>query len=158
MGYGGAGDTREVRVTVVAWDGVTLAADKMAVMAGQKYPVTKIHEVNGVLVGIAGNLGRGRALVEWLRAGANPETYPRATQDDEWVTMLAVGKDCVVWQYENGPHPIKVERAIHAIGSGRDYAITALLLGKTAAQSVAIASELSADCGMGCDTLTLGDA
>jgi ATP-dependent protease HslVU (ClpYQ) peptidase subunit len=60
-----------------------------------------------------------------------------------------------VLQYESTPHPLVIQDKHWAIGSGRDFAIMAMHLGKTAAESVELASLFCNDCGNGVDTLEL---
>ena len=40
-----------------------------------------------------------------------------------------------------------------AFGAGRDYALTAMFLGKSAIEAVQVAIQLDTSCGMGIDTL-----
>lgn len=43
-------------MTVIAWDGVTLAADRLSGCTGVRMSLTKIHRVDGMLVGGAGDM------------------------------------------------------------------------------------------------------
>lgn len=144
-------------MTVVVWDGNMLAADRMAVSGGTKYAVQKIFRLpDGSLVGVSGCLPRATAVVEWLKNGAVPSDYPQGGGDAEWVTVLHIRVDGSAVRYEHIGHPIPLLTTPHAIGSGRDYALGAMLAsGCGAARAVEIAIELSADCGMGIDSLTL---
>ena len=56
-------------------------------------------------------------------------------------------------RYEQTPNPFVVEDKQWAIGSGRDYAIAAMHLGRTAAEAVAVACLFDVSCGMGIDTM-----
>ncbi len=146
-------------MTVIVWDGITLAADKMAVVQGHKYPVVKVHRLDAAnLVGVSGHLGRATAALAWLRHGGKPDEFPKSVDADDYMTMMVVNADREVWVYENSPYPFRVDRPTHAIGAGRDYAITALELGKAAAECVALASAHSSSCGLGCDALTFEEA
>jgi hypothetical protein len=49
-------------MTVIVWDGKTLAADKQATQADLKRKVTKIHRLRGHLVGVSGDWDRGRRV------------------------------------------------------------------------------------------------
>lgn len=56
-------------MTVLAWDGTTLAADKRALSSGLSRRVTKIFKVDDALVGIAGTRCIGLEMLEWYKRG-----------------------------------------------------------------------------------------
>jgi 20S proteasome alpha/beta subunit len=143
-------------VTVIAFDGRTLAADKRAVQAGHAFPVQKVFRLDrDRLAGVSGNLGRAMAVVDWLRtARPDPDAFPGSDKEDEYVQVMVVHRDGRIRVYENTPHPFAVDRPFHAIGSGRDFAIVALHLGHTAVEAVAVTAEYASGCGNGCDALT----
>ena len=140
-------------MTVIAWDGRTLAADKRAVQAGLARTVTKIHRVGGTLVGTSGCAHVGADLKEWLLAGADPGKFPPKARDDE-ATLLVI-RNGRVEIYVASPFPVIVEDEQVAIGCGRDYALAAMACGKNARESVEIACRFEVNCGNGVDTLTL---
>ena len=57
--------------------------------------------------------------------------------------------------YSTGPHPECIENQMYSRASGMDFALAAMYLGKTAREAVEVACALSAECGLGIDTLTL---
>lgn len=145
-------------MTVIAWDGKTLAADKRASYGGMICTVTKIHRVNGLLVGGAGDIAFVLALVEWVREGREPEKFPKHQADkDDCTAFIVVEKDGSTSIYERTPYPIKYEQRNVCIGSGREYARAALHLGCNAQDAVGVAVALDCGCGNGIDTLTLGE-
>lgn len=143
-------------MTVIAWDGKTLAADKRM---GIDYPrtVTKIRRLlSGELVGITGTFDQGLILAEWYEAGADPATFPAFQADPEKNSeLIIVRRDGVVCSLSNQPVAMPMQDKQFAVGSGRDFAATAMHLGKTAAEAVAITNLLCASCGNGIDTLEL---
>lgn len=142
-------------MTIVAWDGKMLAADKQAVVASQKYPVTKVYRVDADrLAGISGHLGRGTTIVAWLRGGAVLDQFPKSNADYDYTQVMVVSRAGDILVYENGAYPFTVNREQHCIGSGRDFGLSALFLGLNAESAVVHASNYSADCGLGVDTLT----
>jgi len=143
-------------VTVIAWDGKTLAADKCATVYGVKSTVTKIFRNGDILVGLSGDYSHSLAMMEWLFDGRPRNEFP-APQGDNWGYMLAIHRSGKIERYEHSPYPFVIEDAQHANGSGKEFATCAMYLGKTAAQAVAIACVFCADCGMGIDTLTFDD-
>lgn len=145
-------------MTVIAWDGKTLAADKRAVNAGLILTVTKIKRVNDVLVGGTGSPDFIGEMVEWVRAGRETAAFPASQRDkDDWQPFVVIERDGTVSKYERTPYPLRYEDQHFAMGSGRDYAMAALHIGLTAAAAVKVASALDNSCGNGVDTLTLLD-
>ena len=143
-------------MTVIAWDGKTLAADKRC---GTQYPrkVTKIRRTrDGGLIGIAGWMDHGMALFEWFEAGADTAKLPECQKSESKSCELIVIKpNGTVWIIGDSGIPWQVENRCHAIGSGRDFAAAAMHLGYPASEAVEIACALTATCGDGIDTLTL---
>lgn len=141
-------------MTVIAWDGRTLAADKRAVFGSSTYVVTKIIRVDADrLVGVAGSMARGALIIDWLRRNGPPAEYPKQEDAEDWVSCIVVHRDGRIHRYETRGIPIPMESSRHAIGSGRDYATAAMHCGRAAQEAVAIACEYCADCGNGIDTL-----
>ena len=143
-------------MTVIAWDGKTLAADKRSVNDGYASSVTKIFRAGDCLVGMSGCLARGHAMYQWFAAGHDPEKFPEETTDD-WALLLVIFPSGVVWKYESREHPFVIESQPCAGGSGRDFALMAMHLGCDARRAVELTCELSVACGNGIDTLTFQD-
>jgi 20S proteasome alpha/beta subunit len=142
-------------MTVIAWDGRTLAADKRATSSGLARTVTKIHKIGDTIVAASGNASQDALMVEWVRQGCKPEAFPDSQKDkDDWSTVVVVDASGVRY-YERTPYPILVEDAIWATGSGRDFALAAMHLGKSSVEAVAVASEFQIDCGNGCDSYSV---
>ncbi|MGL4441444.1 MAG: hypothetical protein ACRCUE_19505 [Bosea sp. (in: a-proteobacteria)] len=143
-------------MTVIAFDGRTLAADKRACVGGMARTVTKIHRVGPLLVGGSGESSFIANVIEWVRNGRDPATFPATQKDkDDWQTVMVVEPDGSILIYERTPHPIRWEDKTGAIGSGRDYAMAALHLGKTAREAAEVACAFDCGCGNGIDTLEL---
>lgn len=144
-------------MTVVCWDGKILAADKRTSFGGLHAITTKVHRLpNGSLVGCAGNTAQIGEMIHWLGAGADPDKMPAIQRDaKECVSALVISPEGKVLQYENTPYPIHIENGQWAIGSGRDFALAAMLLGRDAMGAVKVAIVFDAGCGNGIDALTL---
>lgn len=141
-------------MTCIAFDGKTLAADKLATIGSTAYTVTKIWRLRGCLVAGAGDFDRINEMAAWFAAGAEPEKLPPFQRDNnDFVALLVIQPDLSILRYERGPVPCKYESKMHAMGSGREYAMAAMYLGKTAKEAVEIASALDVTCGNGVDTL-----
>ena len=144
-------------MTVIAWDGKTLVADKKAVRGDLMYRTTKIKKArSGELMGVCGAFNMGLQLFDWYDSGANKDKFPSCSGDD-WARLVVIGTDLIIKTYEGKPFPIIVEEPFHAWGSGCSFALAAMKMGADAVRAVEIASELSPECGLGIDTLVLDD-
>lgn len=143
-------------MTCIAWDGKTLAADKLAVYGTLRRTVVKIRRAGDCLVGLAGEAQWFGALAKWVEDGRDPATYPahQASKDD-MQSFLVIEPSGQILLYERSPYPVKFEGTQIAIGCGRDFATAAMHLGHSAVAAVKLACELDAFCGNGIDTLTL---
>lgn len=142
-------------MTVIAWDGKTLAADKRATNGTSISSITKIYCVDDFLVGISGGMSLGAHFLAWVKEGRKPDKFPGELKDkDDWVPALVIEPDGKILKYERTAYPMVIEDKFHAIGCGRDYAMAAMLLGKSAKEAVKVASQLDSSCGNGVDTLT----
>lgn len=142
-------------MSVIAWDGKTLAADKRASLNACSWPVTKIHKVGpDALACISGNSDQGGEMLAWYIAGAEPSAFPPSQRADGWSPLVVIRRDGAVLRYEQTPYPVKFEAEMYADGSGMAYAIAAMECGKTAAEAVAIACKYDPACGNGIDVLT----
>ena len=142
-------------MSVIAWDGSTLAADKRIVSQGLSKTCTKIFRHEGSLLGITGDWDLGMELVEWYRAGAVPKDFPEEARKDGGKSSLTVIDGKGIFVYSAGPFPLLVEDKHFAAGSGRDFAYAAMHLGRGAVEAVRIACVFQSDCGNGYDVMTL---
>lgn len=148
-------------MTVIAWDGKTLAADKRMTSYGCAATVNKIARAkNGELLAISGNASVGLSLINWFEAGRDKSSYPNnlSGDGDSLANLLVVYPEGTVMRYESTPFPIQVIEPFCAMGSGRDYALAAMYLGHDARKAVAVACEFDTGCGNGMDVLTLETA
>lgn len=148
-------------MTVVAWDGKTLAADRRAITGGGICrPVTKIWRAyegteSSALLAATGSWDVGMELREWWKSGSNPTTFPteaREKNGDAPATLIVITR-YGLFSYCTGPYPMQVEAEQCAWGSGRDFAEAAMYVGKTAYEAVAVACVFQSDCGNGIDIL-----
>lgn len=184
-------------MSVIAWDGNTLAADKRASSGTLICTTTKIFRLDdNTFCGYTGNQDFGEQMVAWYKAGAKAEDFPASQRDkDDWARLIVV-RSCThivpepelphanpldleslsaftvvryktrkvmqdryeVLEYERTPHPIRIEDKLRAWGSGRDFALAAMHLGKTAAEAVTFACQFDSACGNGVDTLAFTES
>lgn len=144
-------------MTVVAYDGNTLAADKLVTFGNERglRPTKKLVALHGRIYGVAGASGYLVPLSEWYDAGHSPDSIPKSEGD---LSMLIVEPDGRIFHvHSKAPYPIEVQ-APFAIGSGADFAVGAMHAGATAAEAVKIASHVCVSCGGGVDVLVPGDS
>lgn len=142
-------------MTVIVWDGYTLAADKRCVYGGMINTVTKIWRVGDQLIGGAGEFGLVEEMKCWIEAGAKPAEFPAPQRTDGWAAMIAIDANGARL-YEKTPMPIRYDQGMPVtLGSGRDFARAVLHLGHDAVYAVEVASALCNSCGNGVDVLTL---
>ena len=141
-------------MTVIAWDGKTLAVDRRAVSSGMQRTATKVWRHGESIIAVCGTLTAGLEMKAWLEAGAKPESLPAPQRTDDYSCVLVLNPSGL-WLYEKGPVPMRVESSPFACGSGRDYAMMAMHLGKSAVEAVELTSLFDVYCGNGVDAMTL---
>ena len=110
-----------------------------------------------VLLGWTGDQDSGEMMAKWYADGADPKEWPECQKDKDIWSRLVVVNSLGAWFYERQPVVIRVEDPFMAWGAGRDFALAALYLGKTAAEAVEIACHFDSSCGNGVDVLELRD-
>lgn len=143
-------------MTVIAWDGTTLAADKQATLYGCPSTVTKVFRVPAGLLGLMGNESHARALLVWFQndmQGEYPQPFGKDVEDQGHAVLITPQRE--IRKFVIGPHYAVQEDRRAAWGSGCDFATAAMYLGETARRAVEVACALQVNCGMGIDTLTL---
>lgn len=137
-------------MSVIAWDGSTLACDQLGTRDSICYKSTKMRVHNGVAVAWAGIHQYGLILADWFFNGADPEKWPKFQSGDDWVKLIVV-KDGVAYEYEQEPFMVRVESGYRAWGSGGEIAIGAMGYGASADEAVRVATENCPTCGLGVD-------
>ena len=143
-------------MTVIVWDGKTLAADKLSSQGGMIGITTKIHRINGMLVGGAGESAFISEMIQWIKDGRDSAKFPASQRDkDDWQPILLIEEDGSACFYDRTPYPVRLEQKHVTVGSGSEFARAALYLGKTAREAVEVANALCTTCGCGVDSLDL---
>lgn len=144
-------------MTVIAWDGTTLAADKRADSGGLTRTVTKIRRIGPLLCAGSGDYCQVVAGFSWIESGRNPDEFTAQMRDKDTSPDILVIDGKRILKYERTPYPIEFEDSFFAMGSGRDYAMAVMFLGFGAQRAVEVASALESGCGNGIDLLTTHD-
>jgi hypothetical protein len=153
-------------MTVIAWDGRTLAVDSATTSGQVKQVCTKWRQTRKrgqvVVMAAYGALTQGLRLMDWYVAGADPAAYPAAADQEEWAGLIVLTKrtgkkaGLTVVEYEAGERtPGAPIQGKQAWGSGREVALGAMHVGARAQQAAEAACDLIASCGGPVHTWTL---
>ena len=137
-------------MTVIVWDGSTLATDTAANDGNSQWYSPKawyhVVEEGPVILAGAGPLHSILAMREWFLDGRKRDAFP-VIQTTHPCHFIVVNKGGL-YRYEDHPLPIEHGRNQCAFGEGKDFAYGALAMGATSQQSVTIANQFSTHCGM----------
>lgn len=143
-------------MTVIAWDGKTLAADRRACLGSLIRVTRKIHPHRGQLLAFSGDADLGEAKLRWYVNGADPTKYPKGEDSEHFSRLLVVQPTTLNLEvFERTAYPLRFPPQMFAMGSGRDFALMAMHLGKTAAEAVELTSLFDSGCGNGVDVLEM---
>ena len=145
-------------MTVIAWDGKTLAADTLMSDGSDQFQTIKIFRLkDGRLFGGAGHAGYAARVLEWLGNGSKKKDRPDLATfaKASFEGLLIDGCCCFLLDGYLAPIPVSGNRA--AIGSGASHALTLMATGLSAAQAVQtiIDKQLADGVGGEVQTLTL---
>ncbi len=138
-------------MTVIVWDGKTLATDAGAADETAMWKTIKAWRYGEVILSGAGPLASILAVRAWYMAGAVPNEFPSVQQTPQFCHFVVVTAEGL-FRYEQSPHPIQHGFEPCAFGVGKDFAFGALAMGADARRAVEIANEHSPYCGMGVHT------
>lgn len=153
-------------MSVIAYDGKTIAADHMASYGGSQIKCDKLFQIEPhIIVGFVGEHGMGKTLVEWFTAGAKPDDYPRLQNEDAAATLIVYtkhvngttdpnGEPICMFYTNSSPVPLELKDHPMAWGSGGQVALGAMAAGASATKAVEIANIHAEGCGFGVSTFT----
>lgn len=119
-----------------------MASDSMASTSDAWWPCTKIHRVPGALIGGAGDVSAVRQFVAWYGDG---QRLPKPKIPDSFCALVLTPEGLSYWASNLDPVPI--ERGFHAIGSGGNAALGAMLAGANVQKAVQIACQVDTASG-----------
>lgn len=127
-------------MSVVVWDGITLACDSDTNDGQVKLPLNKIFRVGMSLCGVVGLVSDCMKLKQWAEKHCPPAEAPDVSPTS---SLLRIDHAGMVSMYSSG----WVQRTGKlAIGSGRDFAYGAMFMGADAEEAVRAAIKYSATC------------
>ena len=142
-------------MTVIVWDGKTLAADRRACFGTFHRSMKKILRLaDGSLAGFAGDAAYCAQAIQWVNDGMVAADFPASQRSREtFAGLMIIKTDRTIWKLEDTPYPFQIQDHQFSTGSGRDYAMAAMHLGCSAVAAVEVACALDSSCGNGIDTL-----
>jgi hypothetical protein len=139
-------------MTCIAFDGNTLAADRRVTdQCDLHRTTTKIVQIGDTLLGIEGRECVGLEMREWYANGCIPADFPALAREEK--ASLIVIRQRKILVFQTSPIAVEVREEFWAWGSGRDYAIAAMALGRTAKEAVELAAHFITSVGDGVDVL-----
>ena len=147
-------------MTVIAWDGKTLAADSQSTSDNNTTIISdgKIWVHGGLLFGATGSRGEGLILAKWYIDGAVFDKYPVLPGPHDIDTDLIVVTQDEIAVYYESPIPCPFSKDMQlAWGSGAQAAMGAMAHGATAAQACEAACAVNVYCGLPVISLSLLD-
>lgn len=126
-------------MTTIATDGRSMAGDGQREHRGTVIMrnAVKIRRLSdGRIVGTAGDVAFGMAMVDWLENGGDVPTFP-SDSDGGIVLLLNPGGSASIFDKYGKEMPVELPCAI---GSGMDLAIGAMEAGASPRDAVAIAA------------------
>jgi 20S proteasome alpha/beta subunit len=143
-------------VSIVAWDGKTVAADKRACIADAAMTTTKIWEMSdGLIVATTGDFSFGIAMLKWFEDGAEEKDWPPFQTTNDWARLIIFDPLTKPYCYERQPVRQIIEDPFMAWGCGREFALGAMAMGATARKAVEVACRFNVYCGNGIDAFDL---
>lgn len=126
-------------MTTIAYDGRYLSIDSQLTAGGRKMVGTKLLKATNddgekLVIAGCGTWREIKLFVEWLDGGSEEPTW------DEFEALVAY-PDGRVHHYQTVSEPLDVTGEPTTLGSGADYAMGALLSGKTAPEAVLVATQ-----------------
>lgn len=131
-------------MTVIAWDGISLAGDKQSNFSGIRSRTRKVwrieHGGRVGLFGCAGATGECQAYAAWAK---NPK-LPKPTLTD--LHILFIDHRRRAWFAAHDLAWSLLTQPCSAIGTGAELATGAMLAGKTAREAVVLANRVNIYC------------
>lgn len=134
-------------MSVIAWDGKTLCADKQCTWNGTPTRVEKIFKKDNIIAGSVGIYYDCIQFKEWLGTD-----NPKPTLEEDFSAISV--ENGILKRYGHKLIPIIMNVPFWSIGCGCDFAMGAMASGKNSYDAVSIACKLDIHCGMGIDSLT----
>lgn len=122
-----------------------MAADTQVNFGSSTFPSKKIFSFGATLAGAAGASIDCSAFMAWVESGMDPDARPEMDDGDEFQALVLTHEG--LFFFEGDCCPLKIERDYHAIGTGGEAALAALMCNKTPRRAVEIAAKIDSGTG-----------
>lgn len=124
-----------------------IATDSRVSGGGIRQSTIKVHETpDGTLIAFCGDLYPARAFIEWIEGGGRREDAPKF-DDGQFFEAVSVERDGVYsWDTMCYKSPV-VDDAYFTMGSGCQWAMSALMFGASLEEAVEFACEMDDSSG-----------
>jgi len=138
-------------MTVIAFDGLKIAVDNSADISGWSVLTEKGRRLSDRTVLVAtGFSATCFGMMDWYEAGEDFDKWPKFQDNkDDWGQLVVFRAGELPYYYTNYPVKIPVRQMKFAWGSGREFAMGAMMAGASAERAVLITNKLSSSCGRG---------
>jgi hypothetical protein len=145
-------------MTTIAWDGKTLAADRMMVAGGLKLTARKLFDCGAHVYGGSGSAAEVTEIAEWIRSGADPAKAPAFEESSHYGLVVRRTDAAIFYVMGKKVQLIATFDKHAAAGCGQDLAIAAMATGKSAVRAVNFAARFNAFTGLGVDSVRIRPA
>lgn len=131
-------------LTIVAWDGKSIACDSRITGGFIQDDVKKIFKLGNRYIGIAGTYSAALLVIQWMKDKTREKPKLEIAKDDEFEAIEIKDGKCFYYDENLIEHKVS---APYAIGSGSAFAMGAMSCGKSASEAVGIAKKYDESCG-----------
>lgn len=142
-------------MTTIAWDGKTLAVDRMMIAGGLKLTSRKLFACGTYAYAASGSAAEAVEIAEWLRSGTDCARAPSFEETSCYGIAIRRADASLFYLMGKKVQLVPSFDPFAACGSGQDLALAALALGKSAVQSVNFAARFNAFTGLGVDSVRI---
>lgn len=142
-------------MTTIAFDGMSLAADRGSWSGGFHQRAKKVHRVTApdgrkFLAALLGNAAFASDVLRWIRGGPHPGACLDA--DKEYDCAVVVDERGRVWRLSAHRLTYREQSGrLHSAGAGQEIAMGALMAGADAVKAVRITMQVSDYAARGVD-------
>lgn len=145
-------------MTIIVWDGTTLAADRCSWSGGMRRKVRKIFKVTAsdksmYLVGFAGDGCFSMAVLGWMQGKLDKPSAADFNYDVSHQCALVIDQKKRAWQLGASLVYTPCRENVFCIGAGQEVAWGALEAGASAKRAVEIVAKRSDYSAFGVDCL-----
>lgn len=125
-----------------------VASDSRCTSGSKKFSVKKIYVMDdGTIIAFSGYLLSAQRFVAWYQAGADKANPPDLIEGAKEFEAITVNDQGVFTWDENLESVEIINDPFYCTGSGEQYALAALHLGKSVKEAIELAIELDAGSG-----------